>query len=152
MKFLEHLLNFILNVYLEFIHEASKKSQPSELELILLIFGGPFHRMEPLNFCSNFLMRSASFYHLKTVNTTIFRVKKSVLYSKYMIHSYVSNIFLNKKWIKLPIMQFYENQLFRKFQYCLRIMVVEFYWRWLLRIYKAYKAFITFCKQLFFSF
>lgn len=97
MKFLEHLLNFILNVYLEFIHEASKKSQPSELELILLIFGGPFHRMEPLNFCSNFLMRSASFYHLKTVNTTIFRVKKSVLYSKYMIHSYVSNIFLNKK-------------------------------------------------------
>ena len=42
-------------------------------------------------------MRSASFYHLKTVNTTIFRVKKSVLYSKYMIHSYVSNIFLNKK-------------------------------------------------------
>lgn len=97
MKFLEHLLNFILNVYLEFIHEASKKSQPSELELILLIFGGPFHRMEPLNFCSNFLIRSASFYHLKTVNTTIFRVKKSVLYSKYMIHSYVSNIFLNKK-------------------------------------------------------
>ena len=97
MKLLEHLLNFILNVYLEFIHEASKKSQPSELELILLIFGGPFHGMEPLNFCSNFLMRSASFYHLKTVNTTIFRVKKSVLYSKYMIHSYVSNIFLNKK-------------------------------------------------------
>ena len=42
-------------------------------------------------------MRSASFYHLKTVNTTIFRVKKSFLYSKYMIHSYVSNIFLNKK-------------------------------------------------------